>query len=221
MPSAWSSSGPRARCRHLDPVNSLLPHQLNAACSDVGARSIHVSTDCVFSGRGRSATAYTEADEPDPLDLYGRSKLLGETGPDGARTLRTSIIGWELRAPERAARVVRCTGGRPRAGLPQRGLLGSDDPGPGAGHPDRPDEHRHLRGLYHVASEPISKFDLLTCSRHARDQCEIEPYDEPIVNRALDGDRFARRNGHRGSLVAADGGGICARTIAPEEANRA
>jgi dTDP-4-dehydrorhamnose reductase len=74
-------------------LNSLFPHQLAALCRDAGARLIHISTDCVFSGlRG----SYTEQDLPDPVDLYGRSKLLGELASPGCLTLRTSIIGREL-----------------------------------------------------------------------------------------------------------------------------
>ena len=60
-----------------------------------GGRVIHFSTDCVFSGnRG----AYTEEDEPDAEDLYGRTKFLGEVAGANALTLRTSIIGRELGA---------------------------------------------------------------------------------------------------------------------------
>ena len=72
-------------------INSLLPHQLANACSKRGVRLIHISTDCVFSG---SIGNYTEQDIPDPPDVYGRSKLLGEVH-EGGLTLRTSIIGHE------------------------------------------------------------------------------------------------------------------------------
>ncbi|HXA19330.1 MAG TPA: SDR family oxidoreductase [Thermoanaerobaculia bacterium] len=56
-------------------LNSLFPHVVARACGEVGARMIHISTDCVFAGtRGN----YRESDAPDAADLYGRSKLLGE-----------------------------------------------------------------------------------------------------------------------------------------------
>src|SRR5438477_2175827 len=75
-------------------VNSLLPHRLALDCRAVGSRLIHLSTDCVFSGEGGG---YRESDRPDPLDLYDRSKLLGEvTAESGAITLRTSMIGLGL-----------------------------------------------------------------------------------------------------------------------------
>ena len=74
-------------------ANALFPHQLRAACAQRGARLIHISTDCVFSGdRG----GYAEDDRPDPADLYGRSKLAGEPEGEGVLTLRTSMLGREL-----------------------------------------------------------------------------------------------------------------------------
>jgi dTDP-4-dehydrorhamnose reductase len=64
-------------------LNSLFPHVVARACGEVGARMIHVSTDCVFAGtRGN----YRESDFPDASDLYGRSKLLGEVVTEAAAT---------------------------------------------------------------------------------------------------------------------------------------
>jgi dTDP-4-dehydrorhamnose reductase len=78
---------------HLIQVNSLFPHQLADLCIERGIRVVQISTDCVFSGfRGN----YNELDVPDPVDLYGRTKLLGELHRPGCLTLRTSIIGWQL-----------------------------------------------------------------------------------------------------------------------------
>ena len=75
-------------------VNALFPHQLARVAAAAGARMVHLSTDCVFSG---DKGGYVEADRPDPVDLYGRSKLLGEvTDAPNCLTLRTSIIGLEL-----------------------------------------------------------------------------------------------------------------------------
>jgi len=75
-------------------INALLPHQLANLCEQARVRLIHFSTDCVFSGR---AGPYCENDQPDPADLYGRSKLLGEVDRPGCLTIRSSIVGRELR----------------------------------------------------------------------------------------------------------------------------
>lgn len=74
-------------------INSLLPHQLADICQKQGSRLIHISTDCVFSGK---RGYYLESDVPDAEDIYGRTKLLGEVTGAGCLTLRTSIIGLEL-----------------------------------------------------------------------------------------------------------------------------
>lgn len=81
---------------HYDSVsiNALLPHELLKICEVHGAKLIHFSTDCVFSGKQGN---YLEGDFPDAGDLYGRSKYLGEVNYSiNAITLRTSIIGHEI-----------------------------------------------------------------------------------------------------------------------------
>ena len=79
------------------PINAMLPHRLARLCAVAGARLIHVSTDCVFTGR---TGGYTETDSSDAEDLYGKSKFLGELNDyPHAITLRTSIIGHELGPP--------------------------------------------------------------------------------------------------------------------------
>src|SRR5215468_2937943 len=75
-------------------VNSLLPHHLARLCHQHSARLIHLGTDCVFSGRKGD---YSEADIPDAGDLYGRTKLLGEVAGENCLTIRTSMIGRELK----------------------------------------------------------------------------------------------------------------------------
>ena len=74
-------------------INALFPHQLAQICRQKNIRLIHMSTDCVFSGR---KGYYTEEDPSDAEDLYGKTKYLGEVDYPGCLTLRTSIIGREL-----------------------------------------------------------------------------------------------------------------------------
>ncbi|MHB8336522.1 MAG: dTDP-4-dehydrorhamnose reductase family protein [Ignavibacteriaceae bacterium] len=75
-------------------LNAFLPHQLSKILRNVGGRLIHISTDCVFSGNKGD---YSENDYRDADDTYGRSKALGEIINDKDLTIRTSIIGPELK----------------------------------------------------------------------------------------------------------------------------
>lgn len=75
-------------------INAYFPHLLKKMADEVGAKLIHVSTDCVFSGKKGN---YTENDLRDADDVYGRSKALGEIINDKDLTIRTSIIGPELK----------------------------------------------------------------------------------------------------------------------------
>ena len=75
-------------------INSFFPHQLSSLAREVGAKLIHISTDCVFSGK---KGMYKEDDFRDADDVYGRSKALGEVINEEDLTLRTSIIGPELK----------------------------------------------------------------------------------------------------------------------------
>lgn len=87
------------RGSHDDPANAIyinayFPHQLAQLADETGAKLVHLSTDCVFSGKKGN---YTEEDFRDADDVYGRSKALGEIVSDRHLTLRTSIIGPEIK----------------------------------------------------------------------------------------------------------------------------
>jgi dTDP-4-dehydrorhamnose reductase len=178
-------------------INSLFPHRLAATCDAHGARLIHISTDCVFSG---ATGGYVETDNPDPVDLYGRSKLLGEATGAGCLTVRTSIIGRELSGSQGllewflgASESVRGFRRAIFSGLTTPALAGvlasliSDHPG--------------LTGLWHVAAEPINKYDLLCLLRDAYGrQVEIAADDALAIDRSLDGTRFERETGIRAGL---------------------
>lgn len=75
-------------------INAYFPHLLKKLSDEVGAKLIHISTDCVFSGKKGN---YTEEDFRDADDVYGRSKALGEIINEKDLTIRTSIIGPELK----------------------------------------------------------------------------------------------------------------------------
>jgi dTDP-4-dehydrorhamnose reductase len=75
-------------------LNSLLPHQLAMLAERYGGRLVHISTDCVFSGEQGS---YKENDFPNGKSVYAQSKQLGEIVDNRHLTIRTSIIGPELK----------------------------------------------------------------------------------------------------------------------------
>ena len=169
-------------------TNSLLPHRIAALCARSGIRLIHISTDCVFSGR---KGPYRESDPADAEDLYGRSKLLGEVSQPGCLTLRSSIVGRELRGHS----------GLIEWFLSQRG-------GHALGYVNALysgittnvmadlicrliTEFPQLHGIWHVASEPISKYELLTMvNRHFELGIELSRDEKVIIDRRLDGGQF-------------------------------
>jgi len=174
-------------------VNALLPHRLALLCGRARARLIQLSTDCVFSGeRGR----YREDDLADARDLYGLSKRLGEVTGPGCLTLRTSIIGPELSRKT----------GLLEWFLAQRGTVNGYTGAIFSGFTTLEmariierllESQPALEGLYHVASRPISKFDLLGAFRDALGLAtKIVPYSEFRCDRSLDGSRFAAASGY-------------------------
>jgi dTDP-4-dehydrorhamnose reductase len=175
-------------------LNASLPHLIPFFDPEHEVRVIHFSTDCVFQGdRG----GYTEADAPDALDLYGRSKACGEIDYGNHLTIRTSIIGfelashlgllgWFLRQP-RGSKLQ----GYSKAiysGLPtvtlSRTVL------------DIVKNRPELRGLYHVASEPINKLDLLERVSRRFDLGHSLTSNESVrIDRSLDDARFRALTG--------------------------
>jgi dTDP-4-dehydrorhamnose reductase len=168
-------------------INALLPHRLALICRAIGSRFIHISTDCVFSGnRGQ----YREDDRPDPVDIYGHSKLLGEVSSEGAITLRTSIIGlglyrktslidWflrqETRIPGYRNAIFSGFTTKELSRVIEKLLL----------------KHPRASGLYHLSSSTTSKYDLLRRlkTKLGRDT-EIIPDDAVRIDRSLDSTRF-------------------------------
>lgn len=76
-------------------LNAYLPHKLKSIANQIGAKLIHMSTDCVFSGDKKEP--YNEIDLKDGRDIYARTKALGEINSKKHLTLRTSVVGPELK----------------------------------------------------------------------------------------------------------------------------
>lgn len=174
-------------------INSQLPHRISLLCYTAGARMIHISTDCVFNG---SKGSYKESDPSDATDLYGRTKFLGEVDYPHCLTLRTSIIGHELKGKYGLVEWFLAQQGKVRGftnaiytGFPTIELarIISDIVIPA---PD-------LRGVYHLSTDPISKFDLLKMiAKKYNKNIEIEPYNDYYLDRSLDSSEFRRLTGY-------------------------
>jgi dTDP-4-dehydrorhamnose reductase len=170
-------------------INALFPHQLADLCTDRGVRVFQISTDCVFSGRRGN---YTESDLPDPVDLYGRTKLLGELNQPGTLTLRTSIIGWQVCDFASLLSWFALQRGKHIKGYRRAIYSGVSTQVFSTLIGDIIETHADLHGLYHVASQPISKYDLLVQLRDALgwSDISIEPEDGYACDRSLDSAHF-------------------------------
>lgn len=176
------------------PINSMFPHRLAQLCGLMNARVVHISTDCVFSGR---QGMYKETDLSDAQDLYGKSKFIGELHErSNAITLRTSIIGHELNSNialvEWFLAQTGAVTGYSKAifsGLPTVELASVIK--------NYVIPNSQLSGLYHVAASPISKLDLLRLIsvRYGKD-IDIIPDDSVVIDRSLNGERFQAATGY-------------------------
>ena len=146
-------------------INSVFPNKLSIIADLLNIKLIHISTDCVFSGKKGN---YKESDELDAQDIYGISKAIGEVNSRNCLTLRTSIIGHEnaifsgftnLELSKIIIKVIRS-------------------------FPD-------LEGLYNLSANPINKYDLLKLIAEEYElNTKIIPYDEFKIDRSLDSSKF-------------------------------
>jgi dTDP-4-dehydrorhamnose reductase len=175
------------------PINALLPHRLARLCALVEARLIHISTDCVFNGRKGN---YREFDPSDAEDLYGKSKFLGEVKLPHTLTLRTSIIGHELQNAH----------GLIDWFLSQQGQCEGYTRAIFSGVPtvilariirDIVLPLPTLSGVYHVAAQPISKYELLKLvARIYGKEIDIIADERVVIDRSLDAGRFLAATGY-------------------------
>ncbi len=166
-------------------INSNLPHLLAEISRAYNKKLIHISTDCVFSGKLGNMK---ESDVPDAVDLYGKSKAEGERIKETALVVRTSTIGVEL--------------------YTSHGLLSwyinQKNPVPGFENAifnglslfelsksiDQLVNLNVFRGLYNIGSEPVSKFDLLSLFHIVGLGPKVMAVKEPVINRTLNDEKF-------------------------------
>lgn len=172
-------------------INSLLPHKIANYCSEVNAKLIHFSTDCVFDG---SEGNYTEKNLPNAIDLYGKSKHLGEISYGGHLTLRTSIIGHELGTNYSLIdwflsqhNEVQGYSSAIFSGLPTVTV---------ARFCHKYAMSSELKGLYHLSSKPIDKYALLQLVSHQYlHRIKIKNNASVVVNRSLNSEKLYIKTG--------------------------
>lgn len=174
-------------------VNAQLPHRISLVARSANARLIHISTDCVFNGK---RGGYSESDPSDAEDLYGRTKFLGEVDYPHCITLRTSIIGHELKTNFSLVDWF----------MSQENEVKGFTKAIYSGFPTIEIAHiisdfiipnKKLSGLYHISSEPISKYDLLTIIQKVYNkQIQIHPSDDFVLDRSMNSNRFTQATGY-------------------------
>jgi len=169
-------------------INALFPHQLAQICRQKNIRLIHMSTDCVFSGR---KGYYSEKDSSDAEDLYGKTKYLGEVDYPGCLTLRTSIIGRELDTSHGLIEWFMSQEGKKVPGYKNAVFSGLTTLALSEIITKIISDYLRLSGVCQVASEPISKYDLLNLVKNIYGMTvTIEP-DEMVINdRSLNPKKF-------------------------------
>jgi len=171
-------------------INALFPHQLAKICQQNHIRLIHMSTDCVFSGHKGN---YTEKDLSDADDLYGKTKFLGEVNYPGCLTIRTSIIGRELNTSHGLIEWFLGQEGKTVPGYKNAIFSGLTTIALSEIISKIISDYPALQGIRQIASEPISKFDLLNLVKKTYGMTiSIEPDETVINNRSLNAEKFKK-----------------------------
>lgn len=170
-------------------INSLLPHELEKIAKNFETKLIHISTDCIFEG-GKGN--YSEEEPYRANDLYGLTKLLGEVAKPPSLTLRTSIVGRELSRNLGLLEWFLRRGAKERVcGYTHAILSGFTTQVLAQTLGWIIEEHRHLTGIYHLSSYPISKYELLKKLQEIFNlDIDLVPFDDFRCDRSLNGSRF-------------------------------
>ena len=164
-------------------LNSYMPHRLTRLADKINAKLIHISTDCVFSGDKKEP--YIETDEKDGRGVYAKTKGLGEVISDKHLTLRTSVVGPELKndgeelfhwfmgqSGEIPGYTKAIWSGVTTTELAKAVKWSID---------------HHITGLYHVTNNSsISKYDLLQLfQKYTKKDINIKPFSGKDVNKSF------------------------------------
>ncbi len=168
-------------------INSLLPHEIVNICRNLNTKIIQISTDCIFSG---SKGNYKEQDIPDSIDIYGKSKYLGEISDKPHLTIRTSTIGHEINTKHGLLEWFlvqnKCMGYKNAifSGITTLELAKVIY--------KILRYYENLNGIYHISSEPIDKYSLLKMiSVTYKHNVELAPNLDFRIDRSLNSTRFS------------------------------
>jgi dTDP-4-dehydrorhamnose reductase len=169
-------------------INALFPHQLAKICRQKNIRLIHMSSDCVFSGKRGN---YSEDDPSDAEDLYGKTKYLGEVNYPGCLTIRTSIIGRELETAHGLIEWFLSQEGKTVSGYRKAIFSGLTTIALSEIMGEIISDYPALYGIRQIASEPVSKYDLLNLVKKTYAMTITLEADETVVNdRSLNPGKF-------------------------------
>lgn len=176
-------------------VNALLPHVLADWCATNSARLIHFSTVCVFDGR---LGDYDESSPPDARDLYGMTKILGDVQSPCALTIRASFIGREIFAGTELLEWFLAQEGKRVSGFSKALFTGLTTNRLAILVAELIEQLPDLNGLYHISSETVSKYELLSLMKEAYNtNIEIDRDDKFKCRRNLNGDKFVKVTGFK------------------------
>ena len=179
--------------KDLKLVYVLFPEMLTELSNKFDFKVIHISSDAVFSGKKGN---YNENDSPDPVDDYGKSKLLGEPDQDNCVVIRTSMIGHSINGESGLLdwfiKQNNCTLYKNAifSGLPVNELSRIIS--------EYFITDINLKGIFHISSKPISKYDLLSKVNNLYNlNVSITADEKYKIDRSLDSSKFQNMTGYR------------------------
>lgn len=174
-------------------INSLLPHKLDLFAREFSAKLIHISTDCVFDG---TTGGYTEESQSNCIDLYGKSKFLGEvTHSDNSLTLRTSIIGHELKSHK--SLVDWFIQQKEADGFSKAIYSGLTTYEVGTFLANLISNETDITGLYHLTSQKIDKLELLDLIKKVYNHpVKLSENSEFKIDRSMLSDKLQKAIGY-------------------------
>jgi dTDP-4-dehydrorhamnose reductase len=176
-------------------INSLFPHHLANLCQSQNSRLIHFSTDCVFEGTPGMKMV---SDTPNATDLYGTTKRLGEVDYGDSITIRSSIVGAQIVGTESLFQWAISQKGKKIKGFTGALYSGLTTMTMSKVILEIVDNFPQLSGIQQIASEAITKHDLLRKLNAALGlNLDICPDNTIIYDRTLDGSEFVEQTGIR------------------------